>query len=351
MTHRSFASDNNAGAHPEVLQAILAANEGHVLGYGDDPYTRRAIAVFKRHFGEDADVYFVFNGTAANSLGLAAITRSYNAVICAATAHIHCDECGAPEKFAGVKLLTCETPDGKLTVEHARQHMHGFGDEHHIQPKVISITQSTELGTLYQVEEIRALADYAHAHGLLLHMDGARICNAAAALDLPFRTFTRDAGVDVLSFGGTKNGLLGGEAVVFFPPRAAASDFKFIRKQGMQLASKMRFIGAQFEVLLRDDLWRRNACNANAMARRLADAVRGIVEIAYPVQANAVFAVIPNWAIEALRRHSFFYEWAPADEAHTIARWMCAWDTTPEDVDAFASHIAGVLGQRRAAQG
>ncbi len=350
MTHRSFASDNNAGAHPDVLRAVLAANEGHVLGYGDDPYTRRALEVFKRHFGDDADVHFVFNGTAANALGLAAVTRSYNAVICAASSHIHYDECGAPEKFAGVKLLTCETLDGKLTVERVRQHMHGFGDEHHIQPKVISITQSTELGTVYTVEEVRDLADYAHAHGMLLHMDGARICNAAVALGRPFREFTRDAGVDVLSFGGTKNGLLGGEAVIFFPPRAVVADFKFIRKQGMQLASKMRFIGAQFEALLGGDLWQRNAANANAMAQRLADAVRSVVPIAYPVQANAVFAVVPDPAIEALRRHSFFYAWAPASASQTVVRWMCSWDTTAEDVDAFAAHVREVLGRRQAAR-
>ncbi|MCL6510253.1 MAG: threonine aldolase [Anaerolineae bacterium] len=346
MAHRGFASDNNAGTHPEILQAILAANEGHTLGYGDDPYTHRAIETFKRHFGEDADVYFVFNGTAANVLGLRAVTESYHAVICTATAHIHVDECGAPERLAGVKLLTCETPDGKLTVTHVQQHMHGFGDEHHIQPKVISVTQSTELGTLYTVEEIRALADYAHAHDMMLHMDGARICNAAVALGLPLRAFTRDAGVDVLSFGGTKNGLLGGEAVVLFPPRARNDAFKFIRKQGMQLASKMRFIGAQFEALLCGDLWQRNAANANAMAHRLAERVRDVVEIAYPVQANAVFAVLPKRHIPALRARSFFYEWASADDERAVVRWMCSWDTTAEDVDDFAAAVREVVGRR-----
>lgn len=343
MTPRSFASDNNAGAHPDILRAVIAANEGHVLAYGDDPYTQRAVDAFRRHFGDDIAVYFVFNGTAANTLGLAAVMRSYQAVICASTAHIHCDECGAPEKFAGVRLLTCETPDGKLTVEHLQQHMHGFGDAHRVQPRVVSITQSTELGTLYAPEEVRALADAAHAHGLLLHMDGARICNAAVALDLPLRAFTRDAGVDVLSFGGTKNGLLGGEAIIFFSPHLQIADFKFIRKQGMQLASKMRFIGAQFEALLCGDLWRRNAANANAMARRLADRAREVVEIAYPVQANAVFAIVPKRHIAALRAHSFFYEWSDLDAERAIVRWMCAWDTTAEDVDAFAAHIIETL--------
>ncbi|BCX04330.1 MAG: threonine aldolase [Candidatus Roseilinea sp.] len=355
MIHRSFASDNNAGVHPDILQAIIAANDGHVLAYGSDPYTQRAVDTFKRHFGEDIAVYFVFNGTAANTLGLAAVTRSYNAVICSANAHIHWDECGAPEKIAGVKLLTCETPDGKLTVEHVRQHMHGFGDEHHIQPKVISITQSSELGTVYTPDEIKALADYAHAHGLLLHMDGARICNAAVALDLPFCAFTRDAGVDVLSFGGTKNGLMGGEAVVFMTPLpfgggegggVGVADFKFIRKQGMQLASKMRFISAQFEALLAGDLWQRNACNANAMAQRLAESVRDVVEIAYPVQANAVFAVLPRRHIAALRERTFFYEWADVDDDRAIVRWMCSWDTTEEDVDEFAASVAEVMRQK-----
>jgi threonine aldolase len=224
--------------------------------------------------------------------------------------------------------------------------MHGFGDEHHIQPRVISITQSTELGTLYTVEEIRALADYAHAHGMVLHMDGARICNAAVALGLPLRAFTRDAGVDVLSFGGTKNGLLGGEAVVFFPPRARSEAFRFIRKQGMQLASKMRFIGAQFEALLGGDLWQRNAAKANAMACRLAERVRDVVEIAYPVQANAVFAVLPRRHVPALRAHSFFYEWGDVDDERVMVRWMCAWDTTAEDVDDFAAAVREVVGHR-----
>lgn len=360
MTQRSFASDNNAGVHPDILQAIINANEGHVVAYGDDPYTQRAVDTFKRHLGDETAVYFVFNGTAANVLGLKAITRSYNAVICSANAHIHWDECGAPEQIAGVKLLTCETPDGKLTIDRVKQHMHGFGDEHHIQPKVISITQSTELGTLYTVEEIKTLADYAHANDMLLHMDGARICNAAVALDLPLRALTRDAGVDVLSFGGTKDGLMGGEAVLFFgaptpnlPQGRSASlrgreteDFKFIRKQNMQLASKMRFIAAQFEALLAGDLWRRNACNANAMAQRLALAVRDIpgVEIAYPVQANAVFAILPKRVIAALQARTFFYVWSELDDERSIVRWMCSWDTTEEDVDRFAAFVHEVVG-------
>ena len=358
MTTRSFASDNNAGVHPEVLQAIANANDGHVVGYGDDRYTASAIATFKRHFGDDAEVHFVFNGTAANVLSLKSMTRSYNAAICSATAHIHVDECGAPEQIGGVKLLTCDTPDseGKLTVDLVKQHLHGFGDAHHIQPKVISITQSTELGTLYTPDEIRALADLAHAHGMLLHMDGARICNAAVALGLPFRAFTRDCGVDALSFGGTKNGLMGGEAVIFFPfrhpelvegrrlesdQRRRADDFPFLRKQSMQLASKMRFISAQFDALLSTDLWCRNAQNANAMAQRLSRAVEGIpgIWLAYPTQANGVFAIVPKRIIPTLLAHTFFYTWSEHDAEHNIVRWMCSWDTTAEDVDAFAAAV------------
>ena len=357
MTQRTFASDNNAGVHSEIMQAIIDANAGHAVGYGDDPYTAKAIQTFKQHFGGDIDVYFVFNGTAANVLGLKAMTESYHAIICTDTSHIHVDECGAPERFTGAKLLPCATPDGKLTIDIVKRHMHGFGVEHHVQPRVISITQSSELGTVYAVDEIRVLADFAHAHGLLLHMDGARISNAAAALGVPLRAFTRDAGVDVLSFGGTKNGMMGGEAIVFFrypltphpsptlrqAQERGESDFKFIRKQGLQLASKMRYIAAQFDALLGSDLWLRNATNANAMARRLANAVKDVAPIAYPTQVNAVFAIVPKQAVPALLQHSFFYEWTEHDAEHVVVRWMCSWDTTEADVDRFAAAVRGVL--------
>jgi threonine aldolase len=357
MTQRTFASDNNAGVHPAIMQAISDANAGHAVGYGDDPYTAKAIATFKQHLGDDIDVYFVFNGTAANVLGLKAMTESYHAIICTDTSHIHVDECGAPERFTGAKLLPCATPDGKLTIDLVKRHLHGIGVEHHVQPRVVSITQSTELGTLYSVDEIKALADFAHANGLLLHMDGARISNAAAALGLPFRAFTRDAGVDVLSFGGTKNSMMGGEAVVLFSPLTPAlpqgrsasprgrgeSDFKFIRKQGLQLASKMRYIAAQFDALLSNDLYLRNAQNANAMAQRLADAVKDVAPLAYPTQVNAVFAVVPKRAVPALLQHSFFYEWTEHDDEHIVARWMCSWDTTADDVDRFATAVRSVL--------
>lgn len=348
MTQRTFASDNNAGVHPAIMQALIDANAGHAVGYGDDPYTAKAFATFKRHLGDDIDVYFVFNGTAANVLGLKAMTESYNAIICTDTSHIQVDECGAPEHFTGAKLLPCTTPDGKLTIDLVKRHLHGIGVEHHVQPRVVSITQSSELGTVYGTDEIRTLADFAHANGLLLHMDGARISNAAAALGLPFRAFTRDAGVDVLSFGGTKNGIMGGEAVVLFPSPAGRGvrgkgDFKFIRKQGLQLASKMRYIAAQFDALLDDDLWLRNAQNANAMARRLVNAVKDVTPIAYPPQVNAVFAIVPKKAVPALLQHSFFYEWTEHDDEHIVVRWMCAWDTTEEDVDRFAAAVKDVL--------
>jgi len=244
---RGFASDNNAGVHPLVLNALRSVNDGHEIAYGDDQVTQRVIQKMKRIFGDESEIFFVFIGTAANVLGLSSITQSYNAIITTDTAHIHVDECGAPEKFTGCKLLTTPTPDGKLTVDLIKQHMHGFGFEHHAQPRVISITQATELGTVYTVDEIRTIADYAHANGLLLHMDGARISNAAVALDSGFYEITGGAGVDVLSFGGTKNGLMYGEAVVFFN-KELCRDFKYRRKQGMQLASKMRYIAAQFEV-------------------------------------------------------------------------------------------------------
>lgn len=351
MTQRTFASDNNAGVHPEIMQALIDANAGHAIGYGDDPYTAKAIATFKQHLGEEAEVYFVFNGTAANVLGLKAMTESYNAIICTDTSHIHVDECGAPERFTGAKLLPCATPDGKLTIDLVKRHLHGIGVEHHVQPRVISITQSTDLGTLYSVDEIKLLADFAHEHSLLLHMDGARISNAAAALGLPFRAFTRDAGVDVLSFGGTKNGMMGGEAVVQFPPLTpdpsplgrGESDFKFIRKQGLQLASKMRYIAAQFDALLSNDLWLRNAQNANAMAKRLSESVKDIAPIAYPTQVNAVFAIVPKRVVPALLQHSFFYEWTEHDDEHVVVRWMCSWDTTAEDVDRFAAAVRHTL--------
>jgi len=334
---RSFASDNNAGVHPEVLKAIAAANQGHVVGYGDDPYTGSAVRQFKRHFGDDIEVFFVFNGTAANCLGLKALTNSYHAVICGEAAHIYVDECGAPEKFTGCKLIPIPTHDGKLTVESVRAAYHGIGVEHHVQPRVISITQATEVGTVYKPNELRQLANFAHEHGMFLHVDGARIANAAAALGLKLREATRHLGVDVLSFGATKNGAMGAEAVIFFDP-ALAADFRYYRKQGMQLASKMRFLSAQFESLLEDDLWLRNAQHANRMAQLLKREVNKIpqVKVVHRVEANGVFARIPRRAIARLQKRYFFYVW---NEEQSVVRWMCSWDTTEADVQQFVEFV------------
>jgi threonine aldolase len=338
---RSFASDNNAGVHPDILKAIGAANQGHVVGYGDDAYTHSAQALFKKQLGEDIQVFFVFNGTAANCLSLKALTNSYHAVICAEGAHIYVDECGAPEKFTGCKLVPISAKNGKLTVEAVRSAYHGAGDEHHVQPKVISITQATEVGTVYRPNEVRALADFAHDHGMFLHVDGARIANAVAALGLNLKQATRDLGIDVLSFGATKNGALGAEAVVFFNPELAMN-FKFYRKQGMQLASKMRFISAQFEALFTNELWLQNARHANRMAQLLKRELSKIpqVKIIYNVEANGVFAQIPPKAIAKLQKRYFFYVW---NEAQSVVRWMCSWDTTADDVKQFAEFLRRVV--------
>lgn len=337
-TTRSFASDNNAGVHPEVLEAIARANQGHVVAYGDDPYTRSAVARFEEHFGEGIDVFYTFNGTGANVLGLQALNRPYHAVLCSEHAHIYTDECGAPEKHTGCKLIPLPNPDGKITLDAVRHAYHGIGDQHHVQARVISITQSTEMGTVYQAGEIQALARFAHEHEMFLHVDGARIANAAASLGQTLRQATRDLGADVLSFGGTKNGILGGEAVVFFN-RKLSTDFLYLRKQGMQLASKMRFIAVQFEALLTDDLWRRSAQHANHMARLLEAELRRIpqVKIVWKVEANGVFAQIPRHAIQKIKDRYFFYMWI---EEESIVRWMCSFDTTEEDVKEFAKVVA-----------
>jgi threonine aldolase len=335
---RSFASDNNAGIHPKVLRAIARANTGHAVGYGDDPYTQAAVGKFKQHFGPDVEVFIVFNGTAANCLSLKALTESYNAVICSDVAHIHTDECGAPEKFTGCKLILINAPRGKLTVESVSHAYHGIGDQHHVQPRVVSITQATEMGTVYTPREIRDLASFAHKRGMFLHMDGARIANAAVSLGLNLRQATRDLGIDVLSFGGTKNGAMGAEAVLFFDKKLA-QDFLYLRKQGMQLASKMRFISAQLEALLSDDLWRKNAQHANRMAGLLKKEVGKIprVKIVYPVEANGVFAQVPRRAIAKLQKRYFFYVW---NEEESVVRWMCSFDTTEEDVRDFVGVVA-----------
>ena len=339
---RHFSSDNNAGALPEVLRAIAEANSGHVPSYGGDPYTAAAEAALKKEFGEGTTAFLVWNGTAANVLGLQAVTRPYQAVICAAGAHIDVDECGAPERFSGCKLLPVPTADGKLRPDDLPPLLLSRGDEHRAQPRVLSITQATELGTVYRPGELRALTAAAHANDLLVHVDGARLCNAAASLGLSFREITSDVGVDLVSFGGTKAGLLGAEAVLFLNG-LEIPEFKYLRKQGTHLASKMRFLAVQFEALLRDQLWRRSASHANAMARRLAEKLAGLerVRMTQPVEANGVFAVIPPETVAPLQARRRFQLWNPVTSE---VRWMTAWDTTEEDVDAFAADIREIVG-------
>lgn len=334
---RSFASDNNAGVHARVFEAMERANRGHVVAYGDDAYTASAIQKFRLLLGKDISIYFVFSGTGANVLGLKAITEPYHAIICAETAHINVDECGAPEKFTGCKLLTVPTTDGKLKPEDVKPLLHGIGVEHHVQPRVLSISQTTEMGTVYRPEEIKALSTFAHQNNLLLHVDGARIANAAVSLKTSLSAITRAVGVDVLSFGGTKNGMMYGEAVVFFKQKFAP-DFKFIRKQGLHLASKMRFVSAQFDALLTNDLWKKNAWQANRMAQVLARELSKIpnVEITQKVEANGVFAVIPRRYIPILQKEYFFYVW---NEAKSEVRLMTSFDTTEEDIRNFVSLV------------
>jgi threonine aldolase len=336
---RGFASDNSATIHPDVLAAIARVNVGHTFGYGHDEYTLSVEARLASEFGPDASAFFVFNGTGANVVSVRAACRRFEAVICAESAHLNVDECGAPEVIAGVKLLTVPGVDGKLTPELVESRIERVGDEHAVQPHLVSISQCTELGTLYAPDEIRALAEHAHSHHLLLHVDGARLSNAAAALGVSLRDVA--PGADVLSFGGTKNGLLGAEAVVLLNPELA-QDFLYIRKQSMQLASKMRFLAAQFDALLTDELWLRCARHANTMAARLADALSDVpgVQITRPVQTNAVFAILPGSAIASLQRQYPFYVW---DEAAGEVRWMCSWDTTEDDVDGFATAVADEL--------
>jgi threonine aldolase len=340
-----FASDNHAGVHPDVMAAIASVNEGHAASYGHDACTARAEDLFRRHFGSHAQALLVFNGSGANVACLDAVLRPHEAVICTETAHLNVDECGAPERIAGAKLLTVPTEHGKLTPDDLSRAEARRGDEHSAQARVVSISQATELGTVYTPHEIGAIAERAHAMDLLLHIDGARLANAAASLDVSLAAITTEAGVDLLSFGGTKNGLMFGEAMVILRPELAPHA-KFVRKQLLQLNSKMRFCAAQFEALLSENLWLFNARNANAMAQRLHDAAAEIdgVEIVQPVEANAVFAQLDRRAIDHLLESAEadhpFYIW---DDAQNVVRWMCAWDTTAEDVDAFAAAVRDAL--------
>ncbi len=334
---RSFASDNNAGVHPEIMAALARANDGHVVAYGADPYTDQAIKIFKKHFGKHVEVFFVFGGTGANVLGLKAATRPYNAVVCAETAHINVDECGAPERFTGCKLLSVPTPDGKVRPEQVEPFLEHIGFEHHVQARVISVSQATEMGTVYSAAELKALASFAHKKEMLLHMDGARIANAAASLQTDFRKITGDVGVDILSFGGAKNGMMFGEAVVFFNSKLAEG-FKYLRKQGTHLPSKMRFISAQFTALLEKDLWRHNAEHANRMAQILATELAQIprIQLTQKVESNGVFATVPKKFVPILQKKYFFYVW---NEATSEVRFMTSFDTTEEDIRDFVSLV------------
>jgi len=341
MNKKTFASDNYAGVDPYIMEALLKANNGHAASYGADEYTARAIEKFKSLFGSQTEVYFAYNGTGANVLGLGAITRSFNSIICSDLAHINVDESTAPEKFMGCKLVTIPTKDGKIYPHEIRDRIQRIDDQHHPQAKVISISQTTEYGTAYTVDEVKAISAVAREHGLFLHMDGSRIANAAVSIDQDFRAFTIDAGVDVLSFGGTKNGLMFGEAVLFFKPEMATY-MKYIRKQGMQLHSKMRFIGAQFDALLTGDRWKINAQHANRMAALLKQELLQTpeVRITQSVDANGIFAIIPSAAITALQEEHFFYVW---NERTSEVRLMCAFDTQPAEIESFGKKLRSLL--------
>ena len=344
---RGFGSDNHSGASPEVLKAIAEANVDHALAYGDDEYCARVGELFKQTFGEQASVYLVFNGTGANVLNIDAMCRSHNAVVCAETAHINVDECGAPQRIVGCRLLTVPAPDGKLAPELVKTQLHGFGFEHHSQPRAISISQPTELGTLYTIDELKALADLAHSYDMYLHVDGARLANAAVALGCTFRQMTTDCGVDCLSFGGTKNGLLMGESAVILNHKLDV-ELKYRRKQMAQLCSKMRFMAVQFEAYLNGErrtengelvpLWRSNAEHSNRMAQLLYRELQDVpqVKVMYPVQVNSVFAQLPREVWTALQQEYFFYDW---DEAENVVRWMCSFDTTEEDIHNFVAAL------------
>lgn len=341
MDKKSFASDNYAGVHPAIMEALLEANTGHTSSYGADKFTETAVGKLRDLFGGDTEVAFVYNGTGANVLGLQTLTRSFESILCAALAHINVDESTAPEKFLGCKLIPVPAPDGKMTPGAIEEKIQRLGDQHHPQVKVISLSQSTEYGTVYSIDELKAISAVARKYNLFLHMDGSRIANAAVCLNADFRTFTRDAGVDVLSFGGTKNGMMFGEAVLVFNA-GAAKYLRYFRKQAMQLHSKMRFIAAQFSALLSNDLWKENARHSNRMARLLAAELRQAkqIKITQAVDANAVFAVFPEKIIAPLQAEHFFYVW---NERTSEVRLMCSFDTTEEEIKQFGQKLRALL--------
>ena len=339
---RHLASDNWSGVHPEVLAALAAVNAGHVPSYGHDAYTAAATEKLRAHFGESAQIFFVFSGTGANVLSLQTLALPFNAVVCAETAHIFTSETGAAEKHVGCKLLAVPTTDGKIDRDGIARHLRGFGDDHSAQPSAVSITQATEYGTVYSTSEIELISSFAHEHGLRVHMDGARLANAAASLGVSLADITANAGVDVLSFGGTKNGMIAGEAVVFFDPELARN-FAYRRMQGTQLSSKMRFIAAQFDALFTEDLWLRSAQHSNRMATLLGHGLAALpgCKLTQSVQANEVFAIIPREKIAALQSELFFHVW---DEELSEVRFVASFDTTEDDIASFLRAAERVLG-------
>lgn len=337
---RGFGSDNHSGVHPKILESILHVNGGHMPAYDTDAVSIQCHKLFKDLFGEQTESYFVFNGTAANVLGLSAVVRPHHSILASEHAHVIVDECGAPEKHLGCKLIGIPSADAKLTPEMIKPYLIRRGDQHFSQPKVVSITQPTELGTLYTIDEIRSLAEFVHREGLYLHMDGARLVNAVAALGTSFREMTTDVGVDLLSLGGTKNGLLFGEAILFLRS-GLNQDFKFIRKQAMQLASKTRFIASQFLTFLGTDLWLENAQHANATAQLLAQGLTANPQahITQKVQVNSVFVIFPKAWIGKLREEAFFYVW---NEVNFECRLMTSWDTQPDDIHRFLQRLSSL---------
>ena len=342
MNKRGFASDNNSGIHPNVLKAIEMANVDHAIGYGEDIYTEKAKELFRMEFGAETEIFFALTGTGANILSIQTLCQSFHLILCAETAHIQVDECGAPEKFTGSKVVPLPSSNGKVLPGELLKKLHGFGVEHHSQPGLLSISQVTEMGTVYSVEEIRELARIVHEHGMYLHMDGARISNAAVSLGLNFRAFTKDAGVDVLSFGGTKNGLMIGEAVLVFNPELSGKT-KFFRKQAAQLYSKMRFLTAQFIPYLEEEIWKTNASHSNQMAAMLAGLLADMtaVKITQSVDANGIFAILPKDLIPLVRKEYFFYDW---DESKGEVRWMTSFDTMEEDIINLVALLKSLLG-------
>lgn len=341
----SFGSDNHSGVHPDIMEAILKANVGYTHSYGDDPITLEAIEKFKEHFGENIDVYFVLTGTGANVISLQNFLKPFEAVICAETAHINVDECGAPEHFTGCKLITIPTKDGKLTPALIETAIVGVGDEHHVQPRIISISQVSELGSIYTPTEIKEIVDFAHKQKMFVHLDGARLANAAVALNCSLADLTTHTGIDILSFGATKNGAMLAESIVSFRPELS-TNLKYIRKMGMQLYSKMRYSSAQWTAFLSNDLWRKSAQNANSLAKYMYAKLSEIEEVTLTqeIQANALFALLPKEIIEPLREEYYFYTW---NEFTGEIRLMCSFDTKREDIDKFIEFLKELLAKSK----